>query len=826
MKRSLLTLLAAALLISAPQHPLLADTDLSPRILALDSRAQNQTADLRDLYNQVNARWLELRLDPHVDADALRKSLDQVSEKLNQLEREQDFEKQGKDTETKTPEELRKQAYFELIDAQIRMMPSRSVELRGAYIDSAILPTNPEGMRQYLRKLKQSGFNAVYPEVFKRGYALFPNPIVEMDPALQAQKTDLLKMITDAARAEGMEVHPWFWIFRVLSPTVSRQNELIRRLPALRARPLDGEAYRSSNPEIEDESSSFFSPAAHEWRELLGALAQYVSDKYPVNGILLDYIRYGNNQVEDELSLTRFQLDYFRKVGAFPSARIHPTSDLQKEWHLWREEQVHSMVRDLRRRFAGRPNEPILGAAVFRNEIHARNTKMQHWRHWSNNHWLGYASPMMYTDEARDLDLWMDWETDQGQRQDLLYPIIGAHRMGGNSLELLQQISILQQRNASGVSIFAVRSLQDQMLQALAKGPFRRPARVPHAHVPQALKQQYEDIATWLKGVASRGQKTQAISRNNRENLMQLALRFESAATQLADVAPRNPRLPGSAVLGTAKNLLSETQDKTRNLPGRLRDRLIQQVLDAHKLAAVYDQHIDTAGDGYVASSDPPSVVLKAARPLPETRIPVARSAPRIDARVDDPVWVSTEPLPRLYWSSGAALMEAQTDIRLSYDRDNLYIAYVNHENRTDRMKISRVPGEKLLNEDDAVHFFLSAGSDLKNYYYFVVNPDNVRYQRASFDNSWSRPWQSATRQFANGWITEVAIPFQSLGVRVPGSQPWRGNFCRRRPQERSDFNCWSVTFGGVHRIDRLGVLNFEPLPAPPPEASENPPTN
>lgn len=820
MKRSLLTFLAAALLVSAPQPPLLADTDLSPRVLALDSRAQNQTQALRQLYNQVNERWLELRLDPHVDADGLRKSLDQVSEHLNQLEREQDFEKQGKDTETKTPEALRKQAYFALIDVQIRMLPSRSVELRGAYIDSAMLPNTPEAMRQYIRKLKQAGFNAVYPEVFKRGYALFPNPIVEMDPALQAKKTDLLKMVTDAARAEGMEVHPWFWIFRVLSPSVSQQNDLIRRLPALRARPLDGEAYRSSNPEIEDESTSFFSPAAHEWRELMAAMAQYVADKYAVNGILLDYIRYGNNQIEDELSLTRFQLDYFRKVGAFPSARIHPTSDLQKEWHLWREEQVHSMVKDLRRRFAGRQSEPVLGAAVFRNEIHARNTKMQDWRHWSNNHWLGYTSPMMYTEEARDLDLWMDWETDNGQRQDLVYPIIGAHRMASNSLELLQQISVLQQRNASGVSIFAVRSLQDHMLQALAKGPFRRPARVPHAHLPQALKQQYEDTAIWLKGVASRGQQTQAIGKNSRENLMQLAQRFESAAAQLADVPARNPRLPGAAVLGAAKTLLSEANDKTRTLPARLRERLMQQIQDAHKLAAVYDQHVDTAGDGYVPPTQPPSVVLNEARPLPQTRVPVASTPPRIDARVDDAVWSSTAPLPRLYWSSGASLMEALTEIRLSYDRDNLYIAYVNHENRTDRMKISRVRGDKLLSEDDAVHFFLSAGSDLNNYYYFVVNPDNVRYQRASFDSSWSRPWESATRQFANGWITEVAIPFQSLGVRLPGSQAWRGNFCRRRPQERSDFNCWSVTFGGVHRLDRFGMLNFEPLPSPKPEAS------
>src|SRR5690606_11393392 len=103
--------------------------------------------------------------------------------------------------------------------------------------------------------------------------------------------------------------------------------------------------------------------------------------------------------------------------------------------------------------------------------------------------------------------------------------------------------------------------------------------------------------------------------------------------------------------------------------------------------------------------------------------------------------------------------------------KDALYIAYVNHEPRTDRMKISRARGEQLLQLDDAVHLFLNPGNDLKNHYYFVINADNVRYQRASFDNNWSRPWQSATRQFANGWITEVAIPFASLGVSTPDAK-------------------------------------------------------
>ncbi|HEY9843877.1 MAG TPA: hypothetical protein V6D23_25630, partial [Candidatus Obscuribacterales bacterium] len=60
--------------------------------------------------------------------------------------------------------------------------------------------------------------------------------------------------------------------------------------------------------------------------------------------------------------------------------------------------------------------------------------------------------------------------------------------------------------------------------------------------------------------------------------------------------------------------------------------------------------------------------------------------------------------------------------------------------------------------------------------------------------------------------------------VPAPSGGSWRGNLCRRRPQEIAPYHCWSMTFGGVHRIDRFGSLNFAPVPAASP--SPNPAPN
>lgn len=780
------------------------------QFLTLPTAQQETPEALSSLYRQVVGQWQVLRLDPDVPAEDIRQRLDFVSSNIQRVETIRKKVSAGEDSknidnylDASGQKELLQRTYFDLIHTQIQMQPTRRVELRGALLDAGMLPKNADAMRRLMKRFKDAGFNAVYPEVFRRGYALFPNPIIALDPELPPNM-DMLKLVTDAAQAEGLEVYPWFWMFRVLSPTIAKQNPLTRRLPALMANPLDGKAYRSTNSEIEDESDSFMSPASHEWRELLASLMSQTAAKYNIQGFMLDYIRYGNNQVEDELSLTRFQLDYYRKVGSFPSPRITPDSELQAQWHLWREEQVNSMVRDLRRVFGQQKKSIDIGAAVFRNEVQARNTKMQHWRHWSNNRWINHISPMMYTGDFRELDLWMDWETDNSTRHEVIYPIIGAHKMGQNSLELLNQIHMLRQRNANGMSIFASSQLTGNMLKSLQMGPFKQKAMIPHHDLPQALLAQTQFLRQWLVGVTERGATTQALSKSNQQVLTDAENRLK----------PLNAMLGAKPMRTTAESILERVQAERKGLgeqfqllPLELRQRALQHYDDLLKLALNFKQ--DQQPQGYVPPEPPPSKILPEARPLPRMEVPYTATPPGIDARLDEPLWQQAYRLPPLFWNTGSSLASTNTEIKVTYDEKALYIAYVNDEPRNDRVNISSQQSGSFLETDDTVQLFLDPEGKGRNYYYFVVNPVNVRYQRASFDSSWNNPWQSAARQFSHGWIVEMAIPFQSLGIK-PNSN-WKGNFCRRRPQEIADYHCWSFTYGGIHRLDRMGQMRFAP---------------
>lgn len=697
-----------------------------------------------------------------------------------------------------------KQAYAELVDAQILMMPSRPAEFRGVLIDADSIGTDPAALGQLFDKLKAAGFNAVFPEVFRRGYALFPNAVAEYDPQFARKNIDALKLVSEQAAARGLAVYPWFWTFRVFSPSASTSNPIFDRLPALISPQLNKPAV-SDNPDgLEDESAAFVSPASPEWRQLMSLLVGSVARNYKVDGFLFDYIRYGNNNTQDQLSQTNFNMDYFRRVGSFPPRPLDPASDLYGEWHLWREEQVYRMLQQVRLAAAEAHPGLGIGAAVFRNEVSARTSKMQNWRYWADNAQLDYVAPMMYANTRDQLDLWLDWETDQGSRRDMLYPILGlqAIRTPG---ALFDQIALLQERHVPGLSLFAVRRLDARTLDLLQNGPFRAAAVAPHANPIAAIRRQLLASADWLEGLSK--PENAALYARPLPTSLPLA-GFASALRARAGALAADP---------TAQLQELQTGLDSSGLPDGLRRELGDQLDDALNLAAIQAERAQR-GRKLVPPRRPPTAVLPEARPLPQLQVPFLPQPPIIDGLIDD-AWQPAARIPALWWSNGSARPQAGTRIQLGYDAAALYIAYASDEPRMDRLKADfrGDDSEQLVfSGDDTLELFLSPGNQPKNYYYFVLNAANKRFAKASFDTSWHGAWSSASSRGPQGWQTEISVPFASLNVTAPtAGGSWRANLCRRRLQEITPYHCWSFTFGGVHRIDRFGTLTFAPAPKP-----------
>lgn len=476
-----------------------------------------------------------------------------------------------------------------LAEARMSVVPSRGVEARGMFIDAGTLPKTEAGVVALVDKLAKAHFNVLLPEVFRRGYTIYESSYTDRDPEFK-DAPDVLAVLVREAHKHGMEVHPWIWAFRVKSPGYG--DPVLSRLPALAARKGDTEP-------------RFLSPAHPQAREYLYGLIRELTDRYGTDGLLLDYIRYDETIQEDDISRTEFALAYRARHGKLPPAVIPPNSELMLEWQLWREQQVNTAVQEISRMLkANHPRFPI-GVAVFRGEGYSRLQKMQHWRHWSNNRWVDFAAPMLYTSKPEDLSRWLSWETDKGTRDNLLYPILGVHRFAHTD-NLVEQLELLNAEHEPGVMIFALAHFDMTLLDELAAGPFRTPAALPHRNLMRATRRTLAETNGYLSRVFTRGD-------------------FETAASARMlhrEITAVAQSLPLHELPYWQNDALAERLGQVRALAGDMPWpapvlKEVQHRLD-YAIALVEANRFQVEGTRYVPSSLPPIKVLEEQRHGPQ----------------------------------------------------------------------------------------------------------------------------------------------------------------------------------------------------------------
>jgi hypothetical protein len=201
---------------------------------------------------------------------------------------------------------------------------------------------------------------------------------------------------------------------------------------------------------------------------------------------------------------------------------------------------------------------------------------------------------------------------------------------------------------------------------------------------------------------------------------------------------------------------------------------------------------------------------------------------PEIDGRVHatDRVWKSI-PHHRLFALHGGSRNTIGTYLKVAHDDRRLYIGIRNVEGHMSalRTKIQERDGKNVW-KDDCNEIFVQPDPGKSVIYHLVVNADGVlwdgihRAAKAGGAFSTSTDWDSkaefVVRKHAKNWTLEMAIPWDSLGVKLyPGMQV-KANFYRRRcahPTIRPIVTAWSplAQFGEKHLApSRFGSIHFD----------------
>ena len=201
----------------------------------------------------------------------------------------------------------------------------------------------------------------------------------------------------------------------------------------------------------------------------------------------------------------------------------------------------------------------------------------------------------------------------------------------------------------------------------------------------------------------------------------------------------------------------------------------------------------------------------------------------RIDAELDDADWAGATRIRDFVErdpSEGAA-PPVGTEVMLTYDDENLYVAFIAADSAPDRIRATMQPRDRIWS-DDWVGIILDPYGDASLGYYFLSNPIGVQADMQmtgrSEDSSIDFVYSTAGRSTADGYVVEMAIPFRSLRVPDRERHEWGVMLVRSFPRSSRHYISWPsfsrnnacqlcqlARLEGIQGVESGGNLEFMP---------------
>ena len=188
-----------------------------------------------------------------------------------------------------------------------------------------------------------------------------------------------------------------------------------------------------------------------------------------------------------------------------------------------------------------------------------------------------------------------------------------------------------------------------------------------------------------------------------------------------------------------------------------------------------------------------------------------------VDGELNEAEWDLAEPAKDFIQSEpySGELASEQTEVRLLYDRNNLYVGAICFDSEGEKGFVVQDMGRDFSGfTGDIFQIILDTFDDNRNGFAFGTNPKGAKRDTQtggdgfSFNRDWDAVWHVKTKITDQGWQVEFAIPFKTLRFSRDENQLWGVNFSRRisRKNERTYWAPVPLPYR-VYRVSMAGTL-------------------
>ncbi|MBA7575041.1 hypothetical protein ES708_16857 [subsurface metagenome] len=170
-------------------------------------------------------------------------------------------------------------------------------------------------------------------------------------------------------------------------------------------------------------------------------------------------------------------------------------------------------------------------------------------------------------------------------------------------------------------------------------------------------------------------------------------------------------------------------------------------------------------------------------------RVSMVNSPVKIDAVLDEDVWKSAVKVDANIEVGPGENVPApvRTEAFITYDEDNVYVAFKAYDPEPEKI-LARVTDRDDIFGDDWVLILFDTFNDNRRSYNFSCNPLGIQADEIdSYSGngvSWDAIWKSAGQITDEGYVVEMAIPFNTMNIQdAEGEQTWSFDVVRSYPR-------------------------------------------
>lgn len=375
--------------------------------------------------------------------------------------------------------------------------------------------TGIEDIKKRLDMLESININTIYLETYWNGYTIYPtdNELIKHNPMFKG--FDVLGSYIKEAHSRGIELHAWVENFLVDLPIAEKKPEWMNVS-------RKGNIYYLENGTTK---YYFMNPVLPEVRDFLSELYKELIEKYDIDGIQFDYLRYPNSgDYTNDFGYDTYTRQLFINFTGTDPIALMPGDSLWQKWCEFREYIISSYAYRIFSELKSIQPEIHISADIWPDYDETLVDIYQNPKAWVKKDCINTLIPMSYYLHEKPVtdDLVNSWTFSRGHSQ------VSSGIATFNKVDtkvFIKQIETARASNANGIAIFEYESLFNSGYDdALKLGAFSTPSAVSSKNPEESINRILKDIARKIDGIYL---KNNGIDNNQRNRYKSLIEKIE-----------------------------------------------------------------------------------------------------------------------------------------------------------------------------------------------------------------------------------------------------------------------------------------------------------